>query len=136
MLVVIDLENTISNSEHRMFMLKDYPKKEFDEKFIDDSVNENVKLFMDILYKRNCEIVVLTAKLWVYHSLVIEWLEKYKIMYHTLVMKQNAEIKDLDFKEEYVTKNKSNILFALDDVGANCAMFSKYDIPCLRIEQK
>lgn len=146
MFVVIDLENTISNSSDRMWMLRyngesqtlnEHYKKQFQEAFMDDFVNENVKLFMDSL-KGNPDnvVVILTAKLDKYRDLVEGWLEHYQVKYDVLVMKSDETMTDLGYKEKYVSLNKENIDFALDDVGAMCAMFGKYNIPCLRIEQK
>ena len=146
MLVIIDLENTISNSSDRMWLLKyqgknddiaEEYKKQFQESFIDDYLNLNVKMFMDTIYKnRENVIVILTAKDIKYESLVKQWLEHNGVPYDVLIMKENKLMTDLEFKEDYVIKNKHLIDFALDDVGANCAMFATHNIPCLRIEQK
>jgi hypothetical protein len=146
MLVVIDLENTITNASDRMWLLKYEGKSEdmkehydnqFQEGFVDDHLNTNVKLFMDVLDKNhNNVIVILTAKLGKYRDLVVGWLEHYDVKYNELIMKCCDNISDIEFKEGYVKLNKDKIDFALDDVGANCAMFGKYNIPCLRIEQK
>jgi len=145
MLVVIDLEHTISNSSDRLWLLKyngdsEVLKQEYDrqfqESFMDDYLNMNVKLFIDSLVKKGYTIVILTAKKHKYRQLVIEWLHHYKVKYDVLVMKRHENVSDLDFKENYVKLNKHLITFALDDVGSNCAMFSEHNIPCLRIEQK
>jgi len=144
MLVVIDLENTITNASHRMWMLNsgfdDFSKaqymRNFQESFIDDDINMNVKLFILSLVKKGHEIVILTAKHVKYRSMVKKWLLEHEIYFDALIMKEDENIGDLEFKERYVQSNRDNIDFALDDVGANCAMFGTYNIPCLRIEQK
>lgn len=145
MLVVIDLENTITNSSDRMWLLKYEGKsddmkqhydKQFQESFVDDFVNMNVKMFMDKLYENgNNVIVILTAKLKKYEPIVKQWLEHNGVKYDELVMKEDESLTDLEFKESYIL-NDNHIDFALDDVGKNCRMFAKYNIPCLRIEQK
>lgn len=144
MTVIIDLENTISNSSDRMWLLKyggsspviqEMYDKQFQEAFMDDYLNMNVKLFMDTLFLNN-NIIILTAKLEKYRNLVVSWLEHYGVKYDSLIMKQNEEESDIIFKRKYAALNAGDINFALDDVGANCAMFGEYGIPCLRIEQK
>lgn len=145
MLVVVDLENTISNASDRLWLLKykgtskvliEQYDLQFQEGFIDDYINMNVKLFIDSLVKKGYAVVILTAKLEKYRQMVVEWLLKYKVKYDVLVMKQDDNISDLEFKEKYIILNKTSIDFALDDVGAVCAMFGEHNIPCLRIEQK
>ena len=136
MKAVIDLENTISNASHRMHLLYHCKNEEFQDAFIDDSVNDNVKKFMWQLYKKDYEVVILTAKLSKYVSMVTDWLETNNVIYNTLEMKQSDLITDEQFKEEYIKINKNDIAFALDDVGRVCAIYEKYNVPCLRIEQK
>ena len=143
--VIVDLENTISDARNRLWLLKSESEdqllkeeynRQFQEGFIYDEINMNVKLFMDALHKKGYSIIILTAKDVDYRSVVVEWLDKYDVSYSLLIMKDNDKISDLKFKEKYVSKIKHDVDFALDDVGANCAMFATHNIPCLRIEQK
>ena len=145
MLVVIDLENTITDASHRIWLLKyegcsDILKEEYDrqfqEGFLNDALNINVKMFIDSLVKKEHTIVILTAKHEKYRGMVGEWLRNYCVKFDVLIMKQNDSEEDLEFKRKYVALNRDVIDFALDDVGAVCAMFAEYNIPCLRIEQK
>ena len=137
MKIIFDLENTISNSSHRMHLLYNCKHKEFQNEFQNDSVNENIKLFMNSIYRQGYKIVILTSKLSKYKLMVIKWLEENDVSYDQLIMKHNMlDCSDIEFKEEYIKRNKTNIIFAYDDVGKNCALFAKYNIPCLRIEQK
>jgi len=143
-LVVVDLENTISDSRHRMWLLgygvDDASKKEhydkFQEEFKYDKLNMNVKMFIDSLVRKGYTIVILTAKLEKYRVMVTNWLVENDVLFSSLVMKKKENISDLKFKENYIIVNQKLITFALDDVGSNCALFGKYNIPCLRIEQK
>ena len=142
-IAIFDLENTISNAYHRMSFLKMMNKSDvykhelsliFQSGFQDDKVNLNIKMFMESLMHKGYKIVILTEKLDSYREMVFEWLNKNHILYHELIMKySDAEV---DFKEKYVIENLNDIAFAFDDVGKNCAMFQRYNIPCLRIEQK
>lgn len=133
MKIIIDLENTISNSNHRMHLLKTDPLR-FQEEFINDTLNENIKYFIESWMKKRVKIIILTAKSDIYKNLVIHWLKKNFVHYDKLIMKNGNE-SNIDFKEKYAKENKDDILMALDDVGSICEMYSKYDIPCLRIVQ-
>jgi len=146
MIVVVDLENTISDARHRMWLLE-YNKvpekyknkeyiKQFQESFVDDDINVNVKMFIDSLSKKGHTIVILTAKHERYRNMVAEWLRKYEVKFDVLIMKQSASEEDLEFKRKYIALNRDVISFALDDVGSICAVFGEYGVPCLRIEQK
>lgn len=136
--ILFDLENTISNSSHRMHLLHNCKHKEFQDAFQYDSVNKNIKIFMESIYNEGYKIVILTAKLTCYKLMVIKWLEENHIKYDELIMKPITmnEISDLSFKEQYIKTNKKNIMFAYNDVGIECAIFAKNNIPCLRIEQR
>lgn len=137
--VLIDLENTISNSSSRLFLLKSGDDKTFQERFVEDTLNMDIKLFIDALYKKGgYNIIILTAKTDDYYNDVSDWLEKYEVRYNMLAMKpvKNAKQNATDFKESFIRNYEDEIAFALDDVGENCALFAKYNIPCLRITQR
>lgn len=138
MKIIIDLENTLSNSSHRMKHLESSDQVRFQEEFKNDTLNENVKLFMDMWRKNGYDIVILSAKKDIYLKMVVDWLVKYDVIFTELIMKPATKngVSDINFKEAYVYQNSQDIMFALDDVGANCKMFAKYNIPCLRVEQK
>ena len=148
MIVIIDLENTLSNPKHRMEILyksklkcisdetKISLKKSFQNEFSNDLVNNNVKKFMDSIYENKYNVIILTAKLESYKEIVKLWLTRHKIKYHKLVMKDNYFQSDIEFKREFAIKNIKEIVFAIDDVGENCKMFTEIGIPSLRIEQK
>ncbi len=133
--VIVDLENTLSNSKHRMFLLKKDNEK-FQKEFTNDTLNVNIYLFIKQLKMFNgYDIVILTAKKIKYKDLVIKWLNKHNVKYDELIMK-DGNMSDIEFKKVYTKIHKEEILFALDDVGANANMIKDEGIPCLRIEQK
>lgn len=135
-MIVIDLENTISNSGHRMHFLYNCDNKRFQEEFSNDSVNNDVKFFIDSLAHKGHEIIILTAKTANYRQIVIDWLIKNEVFFDALLMKpEDSKESDISFKEKFVKRNATKILFALNDVGKECAMFAKNNVPCLRIQQ-
>jgi len=135
--ILVDLEHTISNCSHRLHLLNKEPKDKFHEEFINDSVNENVKIFLKQLYCKNNIIFILTAKNYKYEEVVLKWLKNNKIKFDCLVMKPEDFVgSHTEFKESYIKETKISFDFSLDDCGTNCAMFFKHGIPSLRIEQR
>ena len=133
--VIVDLEGCLSNAKHRMHLLKENKFLEFQKQFENDTLNENVNIFIQQFKEfRECEIVILTAKREEYKELVVKWLKKYNVIYDKLIMK-NEELSDIKFKERYARVHKEEIMFALDDTGKIAQMFSENGVPCLRIEQ-
>jgi len=135
-IVVVDLEHTLSNAFHRMHLLKTDNKK-FNEEFENDMPNDNMIRFIKSLWNEEYYIVILSAKKSKYRDTCIHWMRRNDINYHELVMQEdNDKRKHFEFKSDYVKDYKEKILMAFDDVGANCAMFESYGIPCLKIIQE
>lgn len=135
--ILADLENTISNSKHRMHLLKTN-KAKFQDEFKNDPPNTNVINFLNSYYNNNynIQIVILSAKKEQYRSIVEEWLKKYEVIYDELIMqKTNDNRKPSVFKSDYIKENRTRIIMALDDVGETCKMISENHIPVLRIQQ-
>ena len=135
--LLIDLENTLSNSKHRMHLLgKDNEK--FQKEFLNDPPNKNVIDFVNSMYNNNYNIsvVILSAKKEKYKKDAIKWLEKNNVAYDELIMQPDRDKRlPFQFKSDYVKENRNRILFALDDVGRTCAMIAENRIPVLKIQQ-
>lgn len=136
--VIVDLEHTISNAWHRIDLKKEGLANEiFQKEFVNDRPNENVIIFMRQLIENGSKVCIVSAKKEIYRRLVMCWLNLHQVMYDDLIMKpddctDSSEV----FKQAILANFGEKIDFALDDVGANCAMFARNNIPCLRIEQK
>lgn len=135
--IVVDLEHTISNASHRIAMKKTgIVKHEFQKEFINDTPNINVIMFMNQLRDNGNFILILTAKEERYRLMVRNWLQLHGAEYDDLIMKlDNLFLPTEVFKEKIIQSYEKKIDFALDDVGKNCAMFARNNIPCLRIVQ-
>lgn len=138
--IIVDLEHTISNAWHRIDKKNTTGmiKKKFQLDFVNDRPNENVITFMLQLEMTGNRVIILSAKEFKYKQDVLNWLILHKVVYSQLELMPDGMgiVKTAeDFKEEFVKNYKHKIDFALDDVGKNCAMFYKNNIPCLRIVQ-
>ena len=133
--VIVDLEHTISNASHRIAMKKNGIEKcKFQLQFKNDRPNENVIKFMEQLNETGSYVIILSAKRECYRTMVTHWLSLHEVKYDELVMMPDESyLTGEQFKEEYVINSDIHFDFALDDVGANCAMFYRNNIPCLRI---
>lgn len=137
-IVLVDLENTLSNSKHRMHLLK-VDSIKFQKEFLNDPPNTNVINFTNSFYNNNynINITVLSAKKEKYRKDAELWLKKNEVIYDELIMQGDKDKrKPFDFKSDFVKENRNKILLALDDVGKTCAMIADNHIPVLRIVQE
>lgn len=137
-IILVDLENTLSNSSHRMHLLNKDNEK-FQKEFLNDPPNENVIDFTNSWFNNNLNIriVVLSAKRDKYRKDAELWLKKYNVEYSELVMqKDNDKRTPWEFKEDFIKEHRTKIILALDDVGKTCAMIASHFIPVLRITQE
>ena len=134
--IIIDLEHTISDASHRID--KTFIKGEFQKEFVNDRPNNNVITFMKQLSDENHTLIILTAKSLKYQDDVRNWLRLHNVVYMQLILKDTPDFEEtsIEFKERFIKNYKEKIAFALNDVGKECAMFAKYNIPCLRVAQK
>lgn len=136
--ILVDLENTLSNSSHRMrFLNKD--NERFKKEFVNDPPNQNVINFVNSLHNNNYDIciTVISAQKEEYKQDAETWLKKYQVEYAELIMQPDRDKrKPFDFKSEYVKRNRSRFLFALDDVSRTCDMIAENYIPVLKIYQE
>ena len=135
-IVLVDLENTLSDSGHRMHLIKSNPTK-FQEEFINDLPDNNVINFTNSWYTNNynIKVIVLSAKREAHRKIAEEWLEKHKVIYSELVMQGNNDKRTPpEYKADFVKENRNRILFAMDDVGKTCAMIAENYIPVLHVK--
>lgn len=135
--IVVDLEHTISNANHRISMKKNGIQKGiFQREFKNDRPNEDVIMFINQLYQAGHYILILSNKHDKFYEVVEKWLSLHEVNYNELVLSPGMDTHAATFKEQYIRNCGLKFSFALDDVGQNCAMFARNNIPCLRIVQK
>ena len=88
-IILVDLENTLSNSKHRMHLLKK-DKEKFQKEFLNDPPNKNVIDFTNSLYNNNYNfrIIVLSAKKDTYRKDAEKWLRDHEVIYDELIMQR------------------------------------------------
>jgi hypothetical protein len=135
MKIIVDLENTLSNPKKRMYLKESGDKLGFKNAFYQDTLNQNVKDFMDSWFYNGYDVEILTCHDDDNRDEIVKWLDKYEVNYTKLIMMSSGiNVDDCAFKETYVNHHSMDILFALDDDADNHKMFKKYRIPCLKVE--
>lgn len=138
--IIVDLDGTVCNIEHRLDLLKD---KKYDEFFLackDDKPYKDVIEVLNILSK-SFEIVFCSGRSDIAKIETIEWLDRYtEIDYRPeyLLMRKNGDrSKDEELKpkllEEVGIKMK-DILFVLEDRNSVVEMYRKNGVRCWQVQ--
>lgn len=97
---IFDIDNTLSCSKHREYLLEVKDREEYYSRIIHDPVVESTRLIANALYNSNNTIIICTGRPEKYRDLTRRWLEANDIKYHDLYMRQpsfqyvkNAEAK-------------------------------------------
>lgn len=128
--VIIDLDGTLANCQHRMHYIEG-PKKNWDAFFdncLDDSVIHPMLHMMQILSEKY-KIVFVTARPEKNRELTTKWLQNHGIVYDSLYMRKNV-----DYNKSPIVKK--NIVLSLFEKGYN-PVFSFDDRPdCVAMFQE
>jgi hypothetical protein len=142
MIVIIDIDNTLSLSNKRF----ELAKKE-NGKLDWDIVHSSKTMIMDEPnlpmielaknYKENgVEVIILTGRPESTRKVTKEWLQKYDISYDKLYMRswENNFLKAPDFKRKiYETEIKENVFCAYDDDERIIDMWVELGIPSFKV---
>jgi len=133
--LIIDIDGTLSNAEHRTHYLKDKNWKMFFREMVNDPVNIWCKDIIDRFHIQ-CEIILLTGRPDSHKTETQEWLQKHRIMYDSLYMRTHDDWRqDVDIKREIYEqhiKNDYSVLFAVDDRQSIVDLWRSLGITCLQ----
>jgi len=138
--IIVDLDGTLCNIEHRLNTLKG-PRKDWKRFFAGiphDSVDNAVKAVLDGL-RTTHSIILCSGRPDTHRPETEQWLKDQGIQYDRLFMRQRNDqrsdnivkqiILDFDIKPDY------DILFALDDRNSVCKMWRQNGIKCLQVAE-
>lgn len=118
--IVIDLDGTLANIEHRLHFLK-CDKPDWDS-FYDncdkDIVNDWCKEISNNFYSSGYRINIVSARRDTEYSKTYDWLIKNKVKFSNLIMLRNGDdnTPDVELKLRWLKEqDKSKILFVIDD---------------------
>ena len=142
MKVIIDIDNTLSNSNIR-FALATRPNGKIDWEaahipnniLMDDPFYPMIDLAKQ--YKNNgVEVILLTGRPESVREVTIEWLKKYDIQYDQLIMRswEDNFLKAPIYKKKmYETYIQSDVFCAYDDDEHIIDMWIDLNIPCFKV---
>lgn len=137
--IIVDIDGTLSITEHRMHHIKKKPKK-WQEFFKAMPLDPPQEWCIYLLNNINTYKILLTGRPDNYRKVTEEWLSKNKVSYDLLLMrKENDYRQDEIVKEEIYNqevKGKYNVNFAIDDRSHIVEMWTKLGIDCLKIFPK
>lgn len=134
--LLVDLENCISDSGHRMKYLKTN-KEKFNNEFINDKCDKSISDFINIYYNNsfNLKVVIISSRREIFRKDSEIWLNKNKIVYDELIMQKDNDKKTaVEYKFDFINNNKSRIIMAIEDSINTCKFYKENFIPVIKVK--
>jgi len=140
--IIVDLEGTLSNCEHRIHHYKNKDYNKWNELFREDTVYESIVEIINRYKVNGVQIILCTAKSVKYIPDVLFWLQKQEILFlinHFYFRISGDKRPSVEVKKGMLEKiiEKFNVLVAYDDRKDICHMYyNEGIIPYLFIPDK
>lgn len=138
--IIIDLDGTLANCDHRVHFVKSKPKNwdAFFEGMGEDVLNEWCAELIEAMRMKNYTILFVTGREEKYKVATLDWLKKNKVEFDHLFMRELKDVRD-DFlvKEEIYNqkiKNHYDILFVVDDRVSVVNKWRELGLVCLQCD--
>jgi len=136
--VIVDIDNTIANNNHRQEFLSG--KKDWEKFFSacdqDKPITATISIIKE-LEKKDLKIVFISGRPNTYFKKTEEWLNKFvDIKKYDLLMRPNKNFNDVvQIKKELLNtiRYKYEIIFALEDNEDLAKMWENEGIPCMKV---
>lgn len=138
MIVISDLDGTISDAEHRVHLVREHPK-DYDTFFAEarnDGPIEAVIAVLNALKQAGHEIHIITGRSEVVREDTLAWLEAHSVPHDRLLMRPEHDftpddrLKEQWFKSDY---RPEDVLLVLDDRARVVRMWRRLGITCLQV---
>jgi phosphoglycolate phosphatase-like HAD superfamily hydrolase len=138
MIVVVDLDHTVSDAFWRDSMIGVNPWDEYYENAKYDKPFKNVANLINSLSAMNYEIIAFTGRPEKFRTLTVSWLVRNRIDIDIILMRPDGDFtKNSDLKlkliKEYFKDRFYQIHFIIDDNEESVLEFYKLGIPTLQI---
>lgn len=138
--IIVDLDGTLCNIEHRISFVQKGDWKTFFKKMDQDTVNEWCKEIIKRFYKPGeMEILLVTGRPADYERPTKEWLKLHGIPYTKLMMRKKGDFRsDFLIKEEiYLSEIKPfyDIFFVVDDRKQVVDMWRAHGLTVLQCDE-
>lgn len=140
MIVISDLDGTISDAEHRVHLVRSHPK-DYDAFFAaarEDGPIWPVIRVLQALKAAGHEIHVITGRSDVTRADTIEWLGKFEVPFDLLLMRPEHDYTPDDrLKRQWFESNyqRQDVLLVLEDRARVVRMWRKLGITCLQVAE-
>lgn len=143
--VLVDLDGTISNPSHRLYLIQNKPKNwpEFEAGIMDDPIFPEVIDLVKLYYNAGHRIVIVTARPERCRDMTIAHLDnvaKLRYYYEKIEMRSNDDFRPGHLiKKEKLDKLRSeghDIYLALDDNDDICEMYRNNGVKCFQVERE
>ncbi|SER26378.1 HAD superfamily, subfamily IIIB (Acid phosphatase) [Faunimonas pinastri] len=143
--IIMDIDGTLSNAEHRVHLLGGRTNSAIDqapdwEAFLaaaaDDTVNEEIKLLNNAM-SAHVPVFICTGRKDDQLEMTSAWLKKFGITYNFLLMRDRRDRRpDTEIKKEMLDQIRETgfePLFAVEDRKSVTAMWRENGVRCLQV---
>ena len=136
--IIIDLDGTLCDVDHRVHHVKSKPKNwdAFNQALNQDRPHFWCIELMTAMRSYGYKIYFVTGRGENYRKMTIDWLEHHKILFDELHMRKDQDFReDSEVKEEiYINKIEkiSQVLFVVDDRKSVVERWRKLGLTCLQ----
>lgn len=138
--VVIDLDGTLCNTQHRQHLAAIGEWDHFHSMCTEDEPFDDIEQFIFTM-REHFQVILLTARPEKFRTQTEEWLRSFMIEYDVLLMKADGDYrKTSDFKlqsiEQYFgSKDQAleTVAWTLEDDDKNVEAFRNYGLPCWQV---
>lgn len=136
--IIVDLEGTLSNCQHRIHFYKDKDYDSWNDLFPEDVVNLAMVEVIREWEAQGVDIILMTAKSISYHAMVTEWLDKHELkkLFQSIHYRPAGDhfpsvvIKAGLLK---IVQKTHRVICAYDDRDDNLDMFLYFEVDCRKM---
>jgi phosphoglycolate phosphatase-like HAD superfamily hydrolase len=134
--VIFDIDGVLADAAGRQHYLDWGDWKSFFDAVSDDPIIEEIERLLELL-DQSLAVVLVTGRPRRVQSPTVAWLERYKLRWDLLVMREYGDYSGVDrFKRETLhdlVRHGFDVRLALDDDPKNHAMYVSEGVPCIYI---
>ena len=138
--IIVDLDGTLSNCEHRVHHVQKEPKDwvSFHSSLVEDKLNNWCHTLINAMLKDDVTIILLTGRDEKYRDLTLGWLERHAITFEDLHMRPDEDRRSDHIVKKDIYHNSIkedfDILFVLEDRKSVVQMWRDEGITCLHCD--
>lgn len=136
---IVDLDGTLANTDHRQHYMEAKKKdwKNFYAEMVNDQPNHDILWIVESWANRGVPILLCTGRPEEYRPFTVGWLERFRVPYHKLYMRQTGDFRADDIiKLELLAQMQTDGFdpnIALDDRDRVVKAWRAVGIRCLQV---